>query len=100
MRGFGGVAVGVFPLDFESFVDHREYDPIYDWLAELFDEVQHQRGFAGAIDVQESGKGFKSCECERAPDLGVQYPVAVVEQCVDIVGCTLMVAGGEASGGQ
>ena len=50
--------------------------------------------------MQEPCKRFQSCQRECAPDLRVEYPVAVVEQCVHIIDCALMVPGGEPSGGQ
>ena len=100
VRGFGGVVIRLLPFDLELLVNHRKHDPVNNRLAELLNEIQHQRRFARAIDMKKTRKRFQSSQPECAPNLRVEHPVAVVEQRVDIVGSALMIPRRESPGGQ
>ena len=100
VRRFGGVVIRLLPFDLEFLVNHRKHHRINNRLAELLDEIQHQRRLARAIDMQKTCKRFQSSQRERAPHLGIKHPVAVVEQRVHVVRRALVFSGRESSGGQ
>lgn len=66
---FGGSAFG-HPAE-EGSVDDR--------LAELFDEIEYEGGFAGAVGMDESGEGFEAGVHDGTPDMGGEDAIAVVE---------------------
>ena len=74
VRGFGGVVIRLLPFNPEFLVNHRKHHPINNRLAELLNEIQHQRRFARAIDMKKTRKRFQPSQRECAPDLRVEYP--------------------------
>lgn len=78
-----------------AFIEPREDGAVDDGLAEFFDEIEDEGGFAGAVDMKETGEGFKAGVHDRAPDVGGEDAVTIVEGGVDGVGCALMATAGE-----
>jgi len=89
--GFGGEQV-VFHFDFRAAIEQDEDGAVDDGLAKFFDEIQHERGLAGAVDVEKSGKRLETRGEQRGPDFGVENAVAVIEHGIDRVGRAAMLA--------
>ena len=62
-----------------AFGQPTEEGPVDDGLAELFDEVEDEGRFAGAVGMNESGEGFEPGVHDGTPDVGGEDAVAVVE---------------------
>lgn len=82
----------VFHFDLGAAIEQDEDGAVDDGLAELFDEIQHQRRLAGAVDVEKSGERLEAGGEQGGPDFGVENAVAVIEHGIDRVGGAAMLA--------
>ena len=106
---FGGIHPGQHPagdLLFSGRVQHTagagfrpsapqdpaEHRAVNDGLAELFHQVERERGFAGTVNVHEPREGFEAGIHRRAPHMRGKNAVPVVEAGVDGIGSAGMPA--------
>ena len=102
-QGFAGFlrqAAAAVQLDSRAAVEERQDCAVDDCLAKLFDHVVDERGFAGAIGVEETGVGVQAGEHKRPLHLAVEDSVAVVEGAVERVAGALCAPTGPVHVGQ
>ena len=102
-QGFAGFlrqAAAAVQLYSHAAVEERQHGAVDDCLAKLLDHVVDERGFAGAVGVEETGVGVQAGENQRPLDLAVEDSVAVVEGAVERIAGALGAASGPVHVGQ